>query len=166
MTRPSKKEHEKRLATRFLEGWLPHTSLDEDERPDFRVRRPEGDIALEVTEYHAQAPEGGTGRPRIAVEVPWWRYVEPTVNSERQARSLKHIQAHLRFADRHLPGKAQGPPGARELVGAVAAAAADRRFTGPDRLGTGGRGRALGALPRHARPRPGRLPPPAGAARG
>jgi hypothetical protein len=44
MTRPPKKEDEKRLATRFLEDWLPHTSLDEDERPDFRVlhgRRPE-----------------------------------------------------------------------------------------------------------------------------
>jgi hypothetical protein len=37
----------------FLQDWLPHRFLDEDERPDFRVRRPEGDIALEVTEYHA-----------------------------------------------------------------------------------------------------------------
>jgi hypothetical protein len=134
MTRPSKKEHEERLATRFLEDWRPGAALVEDERPDFRVRRPEGDIALEVTEYHAKAPEGDTGRPRIAVEVPWWRYVEPTVNSERQVRSLKHVQVHLRFADRHLPGKAQGPAVARELVGAVAAAVADRRFTGTEAM--------------------------------
>jgi hypothetical protein len=44
MTRPPKKEDQKRLATRLVEDWLPHTSLDEDERPDFRVlhgRRPE-----------------------------------------------------------------------------------------------------------------------------
>jgi hypothetical protein len=68
------------------------------------------------------------------VEVPWWRYVEPTVNSERRARSLSHIQAHLRFADRHLPGKAQGLAVARELVGAVAAADTDRRFTGTEAM--------------------------------
>ena len=134
MTRPSKKEHEKRLATRFLKDWLPHTSLDDDERPDFRVRRADGDIALEVTEYHAQAPEGDTGRPRLPVEVSWWRYVEPTVNSERQVRSLKYVQAHLRFADSHLPGKALGPAVARELVGAVASAVADRRFTGTEAM--------------------------------
>jgi hypothetical protein len=134
MTRPLKKEHEKRLATRFLDGWLLGAGLVEGERPDFRVRRHEGDIALEVTEYHAQAPEGGTCRPRIAVEVPWWRYVEPTVNSERQARCLKYVHVHLRFADHHLPGKTQGPAVARELVGAVAAAVADRRFTGKEAM--------------------------------
>lgn len=134
MTRLSKKEHEKRLATRFLEDWLPDCSLDESESPDFRLRCPEGDIALEVTEYHAQAAEGVTGKPRLEVEVRWWRYIEPTVNSERKARSLRHIQAHLRFADRHLPGKAQGPAIARELVGAIAAAAADHRFTGTEAM--------------------------------
>jgi hypothetical protein len=133
MTRPSKKEHEKRRATRFLEG-LGRASLDEDERPDFRVRRAEGDFALEVTEYHPQASEGSTDRPRIAVEVPWWRYLEKVVDSERQARSLKNVQAHFRFNDRSLPGKSQGEAVARDLVGAVAAAVADRRFTGNEAM--------------------------------
>jgi hypothetical protein len=73
MTRPAKKEHERRLASRFLEGHIPYNPLDEGERPDFWVRRAEGDIALEVTEYHALRPEGGSGAPRVAVEARWWR---------------------------------------------------------------------------------------------
>lgn len=95
------------------------------------MRRAGGDFALEVTEHHSQTTEGGTGRPRVATEVPWWRYVEPPVNGERQSRPiLKNVQVYFRFSARHLPGKAQGAAVAKDLVGAVAAAVADRRFTG------------------------------------
>jgi hypothetical protein len=132
MTRPSKKEHERRLARRFLEG-LDHTSLDDDEKPDFRVRRVAGDFALEVREYHSQTAEGDTGKSRLRAEVFWWRHVGPTVDSERQTRpDLKNVQAHFRFKDTHLPDKSEGPAVARALVGAIAAAVADPRFTGSE----------------------------------
>ena len=67
MTRPSKKEHERR-PIRFLDGLLVYTSLDEGEKPDFRICREGGDIALEVTEYHSQSAVGASGRPRVAIK--------------------------------------------------------------------------------------------------
>jgi hypothetical protein len=124
MTRPSKKGHERRLVLVFLDGLVAYTSLVDGEKPDFRIRRAEGDIALEVTEYHPKAPIGSTGKPRIAVEASWWRDLEPFINRERQNKALKHVQAYLDFKDGHLPRNAQGAEVARELVDAVAAAAA------------------------------------------
>lgn len=108
MTRPSKKEHERRLATRFLAGFVDYTAIDDHERPDLRIRRVEGDIALEVTEYHSQTPEGATGRPRVAVEAVWWRRFAPIIENERRVNpGLKSVMAHFRFGDCYLPGKSE-----------------------------------------------------------
>lgn len=129
MTRPAKKEHETRLARQFLDGFINYTSLETDERPDFRVRRSEGDFGLEVTEYHPQEL-GTSGKTRVADEACWWRYLWPLLDSERRKRSLRNIQVHLRFADSRLPGKREAAAVARELAGAVAAAVANPCFAG------------------------------------
>src|SRR2546429_60904 len=106
MTRPAKKEAEERQPPRFPDGAAGYTALDSDDPPDFWVRRPGlPDIALEVTEYHPKAPEGETGRPRVAVEATWWRYLQPAVDRERRVRpALKGVSAHFRLNDRAFPG--------------------------------------------------------------
>src|SRR5262245_14739502 len=108
MTRPAKKDYERRLVSRFLEGHIPYNALEESERPDFRVRRADGDIALEVTGYHAQRPEGGSGVPRVAVEARWWRELWPRVDLERKARpKLEDVQVRFGFDDSKLRRTAQ-----------------------------------------------------------
>lgn len=130
MTRKSKKEHEKRFVTSFLEDF-EYTSLDEDERPDFRVRRTDGDFVLEVTEYHSQSVEGSIGRPRVAIEAAWRRYLEPAVNAARRAKpSLRNIRVFFDFAEKRVPGRAQAAECANEMVTAVESLVTDPRFTG------------------------------------
>ena len=133
MTRPSQKEYEKRHAARFLKYLLDYTSLDpsadEEKDPDIRVRRLDGDIGLEITEYHSLAPQGKSGRPRVANEATWWRKLWPIIDDERKKRPiLRNIQAYVQFADSQLPGSAQCSAVAQDWVGAVEAVAKDARF--------------------------------------
>src|SRR5690242_11443153 len=131
MTRESKKEHERQMARLFLEGF-ENAKLEDHEGPDFFVRWPDGgDFALEVTEYHSQTQEGETGATRLGAELAWSLHVAPSIDPLRQAiPTLKNVQAIFRFNDAHLPRRSEGQTVARDLVGAIDAAVADRRFTG------------------------------------